>query len=114
MKKVERIKCILNGETPDRPAYSFWTHFPRTDLDARALAETSYAFYKDLDLDFIKTMPNGMFSIQDWGCTCDFSQIASGGVARVMDTVVKAPDDWHRWYSGWYWAPWPNSNSGWR
>jgi uroporphyrinogen decarboxylase len=96
MEKIERIKCILNGETPDRPAYGFWTHFPGIDLDAQALSETSYAFYKNLDLDFIKSMPNGMFSIQDWGCTCDFSQIAHGGVARVIDAAVKTPDDWHR------------------
>ena len=65
MEKTERIKCILNGETPDRLAYGFWTHFPKADLDARALAETSYAFYRDLDLDFIKSMPNGLFSIQE-------------------------------------------------
>ncbi len=96
MNKTERIKCILNGATPDRPAYGFWTHFPKADLDARVLAETSYAFYKDLDLDFIKSMPNGMFSIQDWGCTCDFSNIARGGVARVTDAAVKTPDDWLR------------------
>ncbi len=96
MEKIERIKCILNGETPDRPAYGFWTHFPGIDLDARALSEASYAFYKNLDLDFIKSMPNGMFSIQDWGCTCDFSRIARGGVARVTDAAVKTPDDWHR------------------
>jgi len=96
MEKPERIKCILNGDIPDRPAYGFWTHFPKTDLDARALAETSYAFYKDLDLDFIKSMPNGMFSIQDWGCTCDFSDISRGGVARVTDAAVKTSDDWHR------------------
>jgi len=96
MEKIERIKCILNGEMPDRPAYGFWTHFPGIDLNAGTLSETSYAFYKDLDLDFIKSMPNGMFSIQDWGCTCDFSQIARGGVARVTNAAVKMPDDWHR------------------
>ena len=86
----------MNGDTPDRPACGFWTHFPGIDQDARALSQASYALYKRLDLDFIKTMPNGMFSIQDWGCTCDFSQIARGGVARVTHAAVQTRGDWPR------------------
>jgi hypothetical protein len=34
MQKIERIRAILKGQTPDHSAYSFWTHFPGTDLDA--------------------------------------------------------------------------------
>ena len=96
MEKVNLIKSVLNGETPSRTPYGFWTHFPRIDLEAEALADTTYSFYKELGLDFIKSMPNGMFSIQDWGCECDFSQIPNGGVARVVRTAVTNPEDWNR------------------
>lgn len=96
MDKASRIKAILNGKTCDRPLYSFWTHFPHVDLAAKSLAETSYSFFKELDLDFIKSMPNGMYSILDWGCECDFSQIASGGVASVSRTAIDKPEDWNQ------------------
>ncbi len=96
MEKIERIKSILRGEDQEKLAYSFWTHFPLIDLDAKNLAETTYRFYKELDLDFVKSMPNGMFSIQDWGCECDFSQIPQGGVARVTKAAVEAPEDYVR------------------
>jgi uroporphyrinogen decarboxylase len=94
MKKLQRIQRILNGQTPDRPAYSFWTHFPGQDLSAATLADATCALYRELDLDFIKSMPNGMFSVQDWGCECDFSKIAHGGVARITRPAVESIQDW--------------------
>ena len=96
MDKARRIKDLLNGKTTAGTPYGFWTHFPHVDLDAKALADTTYAFYRELDLDFIKSMPNGMFSIQDWGCDCDFSQIANGGIAKVTRAAVETPQDWNR------------------
>ncbi len=96
MDKTNRIKDLLNGKPTAGTPYSFWTHFPHADLDAKALADTTYAFYKELDLDFIKSAPNGMFSIQDWGCDCDFSQIASGGIAKVTRAAVETVQDWNR------------------
>ena len=96
MEKQERIKLTLRGEPADRLPYSFWTHLPDCDLDAAKLAEATSAFCKELDLDFIKSMPNGMYSIQDWGCECDFSQIPKGGVARIVKAGVEQPRDWTR------------------
>ncbi len=94
--KMERIKRAIAGETVDRIPYSVWTHFPGIDLDPDKLAEVTYGFYKELDLDFIKTMSNGMFSIEDWGCVCDYSAISSGGVAKVSKLGVESIDDWER------------------
>lgn len=96
MDKASRIKDLLNAKMCEELLYSFWTHFPQVDLDAKSLAETSYSFYKELDLDFIKSMPNGMYSIMDWGCECDFSQIAGGGIARVILAAVEKPEDWNK------------------
>ena len=33
MNKMERVRAALSGGPVDRPAYSFWTHFPDIDLD---------------------------------------------------------------------------------
>ena len=96
LNKIERVKCTIKGEKTDRIPYSLWTHFPEVDLDARKLAQATFEFYRKLDLDFIKNMSNGMFSIEDWGCTCDFSEIASGGVAKVTKYAIETPNDWNR------------------
>lgn len=92
--KMERVQLTIKGEPTDRIPYSLWTHFPGTDLDAQKLAEGTYEFYRRLDLDFIKNMSNGMFSIEDWNSCLDFSQVASGGVANVTKYTIEEPADW--------------------
>jgi uroporphyrinogen decarboxylase len=96
MTKMERVSLTIKGEQTDRIPYSFWTHFPGIDLDSQRLAEETYAFYRKLDLDFVKNMSNGMFSIEDWGCDVDFSQVALGGVAKVTKYAVEEAGDWLR------------------
>jgi uroporphyrinogen decarboxylase len=95
-EKTERIRCVLNGELVARVPYSAWTHFPGIDLDPDRLADATLAFYRDLNLDFLKSMSNGMFSIEDYGCNCDFSAISKGGVAIVTKYAVEAPSDWEK------------------
>jgi uroporphyrinogen decarboxylase len=94
MKKIERVKASLRGDCVDRPPYSFWTHFPGVDLDAAALARDTVAFARELDLDFVKTMPNGQFCTEDWGAVSDFSEVSRGGVAKVVKPAVSGPLDW--------------------
>lgn len=94
MTKKERIRAAVMGEKPDKLPYSIWTHLPGIDLDPVLLAEKTYEFYKNHDVDFIKTMNNGMYAIEDFGCEVDYSKIAEGGVARVVSTPVKEPSDW--------------------
>ena len=96
MNKMERVRAALSGGPVDRPAYSFWTHFPGIDLDPEQLARTTTAFARDLDLDFVKAMPNGQFCTEDWGVVSDFSDVAKGGVARVTKPAIRVPDDWRR------------------
>ncbi len=68
MNPSERIKCIIEGKEPDRPAFSAWGHimnfddgeadsFTRATIDAEEL----YRF------DFIKAMPNPYYMIEDMG-----------------------------------------------
>lgn len=66
------------------------------DLDPERLAEETYRFYRAYDLDFIKNMPNGLFSVEDFGCECDYSDIPKGGVAKITKYGVEQPDDWSR------------------
>ena len=46
------------------------------------------------DLDFVKSMSNGLYCVEDWGGECDFAEIERGGVARVVSPAVGAAGDW--------------------
>ena len=94
MTKRERIQAVIEGKRADRIPYSLWSHLPDSDLDAVKLADATWDFYKKLNIDFIKTMNNGMYAIEDYGCTIDFSDITKGGIAKVVNTPVKTIDDW--------------------
>lgn len=96
MTKAERIRAALSGEKPDITPWALWSHFPDADRDPERLAEVSWNFYKTLDIDFIKTMNNGMYPIEDYGCEIDFSDIVKGGVARLTKTPVHTIDDWDK------------------
>lgn len=93
MSKKSNFLSYLKGESSKVP-YSFWTHLPQYDLDAELLAVNTYEFYKKFQMDFIKTMPNGMFAIEDFGCECDYSEIEKGGVAKVTKMAVNKIEDW--------------------
>lgn len=96
MSKEERIKAAIAGEETDVLPYSFWSHLPGIDLNPEAIAEETYGFYKKYDIDLVKTMNNGMYSVEDFACAVDYSAIAGGGVARVTETPVKTAGDWDR------------------
>src|SRR5262245_58896149 len=96
MRSIDRIRATLEGREVDRPAYSFWTHFPEIDLDPPAIAAATVDFARPLALDFVKAMPNGLYCVEDWGVVPDFSAIAGGGVAKVTQSAVATPEDWRR------------------
>jgi len=94
MNRLERVQAALACEPVDRPPYGFWTHLPGIDLDAARLAEDTAAFALRYDLDFVKSMPNGFYMAQAWGCPVDFGDIERGGVAKVTRAAVGAAADW--------------------
>lgn len=96
MTKKERIEAVILGEHVDRIPYSLWSHLPGIDLDPVANAEHTYDFYKTYDVDILKTMNNGMYSVEDYGVKVDYSEIEKGGVAKSVDTPVKTPEDWEK------------------
>ena len=94
MNKIERIKAALEGKDVDKLPFAFWSHLPGIDLDPEKLAKETYAFYKKYDIDFVKTMNNGMYSIEDFGCEIDYSEVPKGGVAKITKTPITCAEDW--------------------
>lgn len=89
MQKKDLIKAVLSGQKVERIPYAMWSHMPDFDRDPVAIAEKTYDFYKEYDVDIIKTMNNGMYSVEDFGCKIDYSEIKSGGVAKITETPIK-------------------------
>lgn len=96
MHKVEKIQQAIKGEQLPEVPFSFWTHMPKIDRDPEKIAEATYQLYKEYNLDFIKTMNNGMYAVEDYGTTIDFSEVAEGGVAEVIETPVRCYSDWSK------------------
>ena len=96
MNKKERIYAAVRGEETDRLPYAIWTHLPGIDMDPERLADETYKFFKTYDTDLIKTMNNGMYAIEDFGCEIDYSQIEKGGVAKLVSTPINSLDDFRK------------------
>lgn len=94
MNKNEKMKQAISGYKQETIPFSFWTHLPEIDRQPDKLAEASFQLYKEYDLDFIKTMNNGMYAVEDYGTEIDFSEVAKGGVAKVVSTPIKENLDW--------------------
>lgn len=96
MTKKERIRAAINGGEIDQFPYSMWSHLPGIDHDPVPLAEQTYEFYKKYDIDFVKTMNNGMYPIEDYGCEVDYSDIPKGGMAHISSTPIHEVQDWEK------------------
>ena len=68
MTREDRIRAALAGGEVDRLPCSVWMHLSEVDQDPRSLAEEMVSQNEKYDFDFIKMMPFGAYSTQDWGC----------------------------------------------
>jgi len=95
LTKEQRIKAALRSEDVDRIPVSAWRHFSDVDQDPRALAEAQWEFTKKYDYDFIKLMPFGTYTIQDWGAKI---KIYCNRYKEpiVEDYGIHEPGDWLR------------------
>jgi uroporphyrinogen decarboxylase len=91
----ERLRAALRGEPVDRPPVSLWQHFPGRDRTAGDLVAATLAFQARHDLDLIKLMPTGMYSVVDYGATIALAE-GSGGSTRLVASPVQSPADWGR------------------
>lgn len=56
MNKKELVERVLAGETVERPPVSLWYHFGIQHETGERFAQTTLAFYRYYDLDFLKVM----------------------------------------------------------
>nr|WP_245180187.1 uroporphyrinogen decarboxylase family protein [Cupriavidus sp. LEh25] len=83
----------MRGDALDQIPVSLWRHFPADDMDAGKLARHTVAWQEKWGFDFVKFMPPGTYSVEDWGATTAYAGAANG--ARVVtDAAVKRTDDW--------------------
>lgn len=67
MTREQRIRAALAGQEVDRVPCSVWMHLSEEDQDPKSLAEALAAMNEEFDFDFIKMMPFGAYTTQDWG-----------------------------------------------
>jgi Uroporphyrinogen-III decarboxylase len=96
MEYSRTIQNVFGARLTGAPLFSFWTHFPHDDLHAERLANATIRLQQEFDLDFIKTAPNGMYAVEDYGVQIDFSEVAKGGVARIVATSFQSVEDWSK------------------
>ena len=83
MNKVERVKAVLAGRTPDRPPVSFWYHFGPQQVAGKPAIDAHLAHLEKYDLDFLKVM-------NDTGYPRDSGPIEK--VEHLADLKVHSPD----------------------
>lgn len=93
--KKDRVAASIAGKPCDRVPVSFWRHYPAIDHDPVLLANAMVKDFLDYDLDFIKMMPSGMYSTEDWGC-----EVGNPGAIIGNKTLLEGPihsvDDWRK------------------
>ncbi len=93
MTKRERLEATIRGEAVDRLAVAMWRHFPVDDQDPRELANSTIAFQRQYDFDFVKVTPASSFCIKDWGAD-DVWQGDPEGTRAYTIRPVQSPEDW--------------------
>jgi len=93
MTRTERVRTILSGEKPDRPAVSFWRHFFREEASAAGLAEAMLVFQRQYDWDFMKVNPRAGYHAEPWGARFTFHDDDHTG-PTLQEPAVKTPEDW--------------------
>jgi uroporphyrinogen decarboxylase len=93
MTRHERIAAALKGEDLDRIPINVWMHHSAEDQDPRSLAETQVRFAEEFDFDFIKLMPFGLYSVQDYGAKIKI-YAQTGRPAELADPGIHGIADW--------------------
>ncbi len=54
MSKIERVRTVIAGQSPDRPPVGFWHHFGADERAGKAAVDAHLKFLATHDLDFVK------------------------------------------------------------
>jgi uroporphyrinogen decarboxylase len=90
-----RLEALLDGRPTDLPACSFWFHFPDQDSTPEGLAAATVEFYRHFDVDLVKLMPTGMYSVIDYGVQVRPSTDGLG-TTYYASGPIHHPGDWAR------------------
>ena len=93
MNKTDRIRRILAGDQPDRPAVSFWRHFFREETSAQGLAQAMLDFQRRYDWDLVKVNARAGYHAEAWGSRYTFHDDDHTS-PTLVEPAVKTPDDW--------------------
>lgn len=91
----ERIKAIIQGEAPDRPAISLWRHFYHRESTPQGLAGAMLEFQKKYDWDFMKINPRASYHVEDWGNRLDWSTDEFQKHRKIKFAIAKI-EDWDK------------------
>ena len=67
MNREERVRAALASKDVDRVPVATWMHLSQFDQDPISLAEAEVELTEKYDFDYIKMMPFGLYSTQDFG-----------------------------------------------
>ena len=93
MSRKERVQAALACQDVDRVPISIWLHYSHLDQDPRSLAEEQVRAARAYDYDFIKLMPFGLYSVQDWGARINVF-CRKGHPPLVDRFAIDRPEDW--------------------
>ncbi|HLJ68019.1 MAG TPA: uroporphyrinogen decarboxylase family protein [Chloroflexota bacterium] len=91
----DRVRAALASQPVDRPAVSFWVHFPGEDQAPDGLATCTLDLQRTYDLDIVKLHPTGMYPVVDYGVAIRLSSDGLG-TTEYVSGPVSGPDDWSR------------------
>jgi|SRR5579872_282092 len=95
MARRERVAAAFRGAPVDYPPVTFWQHSPGRDLRAESLAAATVELAGAFDLDLIRLVPTGMYSVMDYGMETRLATDGSGSTEFVSGPI-KRPEDWRR------------------
>lgn len=95
LTKTERVRRAINFQEVDRIPIGIWPHHSDVDQDITKLAEKQVSFLNQVDIDFIKLMPFGLYTCEDYGIKIKkYNQVNKP--AEVIEYLIKDKDDWDK------------------
>ncbi len=96
MTKTERIQAAILGKEVDRTPVCFWRHFVGIDRIPEQFVDQMISLQQEYDLDFIKVMPHGLYSVEDYGCEINFDNLGPYQTGYVTRHAIQKPEDWDK------------------
>lgn len=91
----ERLLAAIRGEEVRPVPVAFWHHFPEFDGDPATFADATVAFYRRYQVDLVKLMPTGMYSVVDYGVKIRPSDDDLGTTVYVSGPIA-GESDWEK------------------